>query len=162
VTQSRLHSLFFSKHLKRSLSYKQMINQGLNILLRVPSCKVSYYFTESQNGRGWKGPLGVTQPNPLPKQGHPEQAAQDLIQVGLEYLQRRRIHDPSGQPVPGLRHPQSSSSCSAGTSSASVCARCPLSCRWAPLKRVWPHPPDTHPADIYKIPSHYGLIKIQD
>ena len=35
--------------------------------------------TESQNGRGWKGPLWVTQPNPLPKQGHPQQAAQDLI-----------------------------------------------------------------------------------
>ena len=29
---------------------------------------------------------------------------------------------------------RSSSSRSAGTSSASVCARCPLSCRWAPLK----------------------------
>ena len=26
--------------------------------------------TESQNGRGWKGPLWVTQSNPLPKQGH--------------------------------------------------------------------------------------------
>jgi len=25
---------------------------------------------ESQHGRGWKGPLWVTQPNPLPKQGH--------------------------------------------------------------------------------------------
>jgi len=24
----------------------------------------------------------------------------------------------------------------------------PLSCHWAPLKRAWPHPPDTHPADI--------------
>ena len=40
---------------------------------------------------------------------------------------------------------RSSSSCSAGASSASVCARCPLSCHWAPLNRVWPHPPDTHP-----------------
>ena len=45
---------------------------------------------------------------------------------------------------------RSSSSDSYGSSYASVCARCPLSCRWAPLKRVWPHPPDTHPADIYK------------
>jgi len=44
--------------------------------------------TESQHGRGWKGPLWVTQPNPLPKQGHPEQAAQDHVQVGLEYLHR--------------------------------------------------------------------------
>ena len=35
--------------------------------------------TESQNGGGWKGPLWVTQCNPLPKQGHPEQAAQDQV-----------------------------------------------------------------------------------
>ena len=40
--------------------------------------------TESQTGRGWQGPLWVTQPNPMPKQGHPEQAAQDLVQAGLE------------------------------------------------------------------------------
>jgi len=26
--------------------------------------------TESQNSRGWKGPLWVTQSKPLPKQGH--------------------------------------------------------------------------------------------
>jgi len=30
------------------------------------------HVTESQNGWGWKGPLWVTQSNPLPKQGHPE------------------------------------------------------------------------------------------
>ena len=36
---------------------------------------------ESQHGRGWQGPLWVPQPNPLPKQGHPEQAAQDLMPV---------------------------------------------------------------------------------
>jgi len=62
--------------------------------------------TESQHGRGGKGPLWVTQPNPLPKQGHPEQGAQHHVQVGLEYLQRRRLPSPSGQPGPGLRHPQ--------------------------------------------------------
>ena len=45
---------------------------------------------------GWKGPLWVTQPNPLPKQGHPEQGAQHHVQAGLEYLQRRRLHSPSG------------------------------------------------------------------
>jgi len=44
--------------------------------------------TESQNGRGWKGPLWVTQPNLLLKQGHLHQAVEDLVQVGLEYLQR--------------------------------------------------------------------------
>ena len=65
-----------------------------------------YRITESQNGRGWQGPLGITQSNPLPKQGHPEQAAQDLVQVGPEYLQRRRLHSPSGQPGPVLCHPQ--------------------------------------------------------
>jgi len=44
---------------------------------------------------------------PLPKQGHLEQVAQDLIQVGFEYLQRRRNHSLSGQTVPVLCHPQS-------------------------------------------------------
>ena len=52
--------------------------------------------------------------------------------------------------APSPSEGRSSASCSAGTSSALVCARCPLSCCWAPLKRAWPHPPDTHPADIYK------------
>ena len=54
-------------------------------------------FTESQHGRGRKGPLWVTQPNPLPKQGHPEQGAQHRVQAGLEYLQRRRLHSLPGQ-----------------------------------------------------------------
>ena len=62
---------------------------------------------ESQNVRGWKGPLWVTQSNPLPKQGHLQQAAQELVQADLEYLQRRRLHNLPGQPVPGLHHPQS-------------------------------------------------------
>ena len=44
---------------------------------------------------------------PLLKQGHLQQAAQDLVQAGLGYLQRRRIHNLPGQPVPGLRQPQS-------------------------------------------------------
>ena len=49
---------------------------------------------------------GSSSPTLLPKQGHLHQAAQDLVQAGLEYLQRRRIHNLPGQPVPGLRHPQ--------------------------------------------------------
>jgi len=77
---------------------------------------------------------GTSSPTPLPKQGHLNQAAQELVQAGFEYLQRRRLHNPPGQPIPVLRHPQRRSSlCSAGTSYASVCAHCPLSCRWAPL-----------------------------
>jgi len=48
---------------------------------------------------------GSSSPTPLPKQGHLQQAAQDLIQVGLEYLQRRRLHNLSGQPVPAADAP---------------------------------------------------------
>jgi len=50
---------------------------------------------------------GSSRPTPMPKQGHLQQAAQDLVQAGLEYLQRGRIHNLSGQPVPVLHHPQS-------------------------------------------------------
>ena len=49
---------------------------------------------------------GSSSPTPLPKQGHLQQAAQDLVQAGLEYLQRRRLHRLPGQPVPVLRQPQ--------------------------------------------------------
>jgi len=50
---------------------------------------------------------GSSSPIPLLKQGHLQQAAEDLVQEGLEYLQRRRLHKLPGQPVPVLRHPQS-------------------------------------------------------
>jgi len=36
---------------------------------------------------------GSSSPTPLPKQGHLQQAAQDLAEAGLEYLQRRRLHN---------------------------------------------------------------------
>ena len=49
---------------------------------------------------------GSPSPTLLPKQCHPEQAAEDLVQEDLEYLQRRRLHSLPGQPGPGLRHPQ--------------------------------------------------------
>ena len=68
---------------------------------------VDHRITESQNSRGWKGPLWAIYSTPLPKEGHLQQAAQDLFQVGLEYLQRRRLHHLPGQPVPVLHHPQS-------------------------------------------------------
>ena len=54
-------------------------------------------------GRDLCGSFSTTH---LPKQGHLQQAAQDLVQVGLEYLRRRRLHNLSGQPVPVLHHPQ--------------------------------------------------------
>jgi len=46
---------------------------------------------------------GSSGPNPLLKRGHLQQAAQDLVRAGLEYLQRRRLHNLPGQPVPVLR-----------------------------------------------------------
>jgi len=49
---------------------------------------------------------GSSSPSSLPKQGCLQQAAQNLVQAGLEYLQRRRIHSLSGHPVPVLRHPR--------------------------------------------------------
>jgi len=61
------------------------------------------WFTESQNHRivgVGRDLCGSSSPTPLPKQGHLQQAAQDLVQAGLEYLQRRRLHNLPGQPVP--------------------------------------------------------------
>jgi len=43
-------------------------------------------------------------PTPLPKQVHIEQAAQDPVQASFEYIQRRRLHNLSGQPVLVLCH----------------------------------------------------------
>ena len=65
--------------------------------------------TISQNHRMFRVErdlCGSSSPTPLPKQDHLQQAAQDRVQVGFEYLQRRRLHSLSGQPVPVLRHPQ--------------------------------------------------------
>jgi len=46
---------------------------------------------------------GSSSPTPLQKQGHLQQATEDLVQAGLENLQRRRLHNLPGQPVPVLR-----------------------------------------------------------
>ena len=67
-------------------------------------------FTESHNHRMFgvgRDLCGSSSPTLLPKQGRLQQAAQDLVQAGLEYLQRRRLHNLPGQPVPLLRHSQS-------------------------------------------------------
>lgn len=42
------------------------------------------YFTESQNGWDWKGPLESILSEPLFKQDHLEQVAQDHIQLTFE------------------------------------------------------------------------------
>jgi len=51
---------------------------------------------ESQNHRMvgvGRNLCGSSSPTLLPKQGHLQQAAEDLVQAGLEYLQRRRLHN---------------------------------------------------------------------
>ena len=52
---------------------------------------------------------GSSSPTPSAKAVQPphlQRASEDRVQAGLEYLQRRRIHNLFGQPVPVLRHPQ--------------------------------------------------------
>ena len=73
------------------------------------SPQISKNKAESQNHRMvgvGRNLCGSSSPTLLPKQGHLQQAAQDLIQACLEYLQRKRLHNLPGQPVPVLRHPQ--------------------------------------------------------
>ena len=60
--------------------------------------------TESQNCRGWKGPLEIKS-NPPAKASSLDQVAQVGAQMGPECLQRRRLHNLSGQPIPVLHHP---------------------------------------------------------
>ena len=111
--------------------------------------------TESQNHRivgVGRDLCGSPSPTPLPKQGHPQQAAQDLVQAGLEYLQRRRLHN-----LPGLAHRQPNPSSRAPTSHAPrtrrgteihvtagersvVCPRTPLLWR-GPVRAVQPWNP---------------------
>ena len=45
-------------------------------------------------------------PTSLLRQGHPEPVAQDHLQT-FKYIQERRLHNLSGQPVPLLGHPHS-------------------------------------------------------
>jgi len=59
---------------------------------------------ESQNSIGWKGPQEAITANPPAIAGTLQQVAQVGIQMGLEYLHRRRLHHFTGQPVPELRH----------------------------------------------------------
>ena len=96
----------------QQISQWLLANWKLFLSLLRPACpllSLQEHFTESQNHRmvGVGSDLcGSSSPTLLPKQGHLQQAAQDLVQAGLEYLQRRRLHSLPGQPVPELRHPQ--------------------------------------------------------
>lgn len=53
---------------------------------------------EWQQCDGWREPLEITPSDPRPRQGHhPEQLTQERVRVGLERLQRGRLHGSPGQ-----------------------------------------------------------------
>ena len=62
------------------------------------------HITESQNVWGWEGSPRISSPTPCIQQGCLEDIVQDLIQVGCEYLHRKRPHNLPGQPIPVLCH----------------------------------------------------------
>ena len=109
---------------------------------------------ESQNHRivGLGRDLcGSSSPTPLPKQGHLTAGCTGPCPGRSWISPEKKTPQPLWAAWSSALSPsegRSSFSCSDGTSCASVSAHCPLSCRWALLKRVWPHPPDTHPSDI--------------
>ena len=108
-------------------------------------------FTESQNCRGWNRPLEIIESNPPAKAGSLDQVAQVGVQAGVDYLQRRRLHNLSGQPVPALHDPHCEDLMHlCRTSYASVCGHFPLSYHDTLLKKVWPHPFTSHTLDIYR------------
>ena len=75
------------------------------------------------------------------------------VQAGLGCLQRRRLHNLSGNPVPVFSHPYCEDVLKthlSGTSYDSVCGHFPLSYCCTLLKRVWPCPFASHTLGIYR------------
>lgn len=91
--------------------------------------KYKLYFTESQNGWGWKGSLGPFGPSTLLWE-YPEQGAQDSIQVTFEYLQDGDSTTSVGSPYQWLDTLTVIFWSSNVTSCVSVCAHFLLSCHW--------------------------------
>ena len=116
---------------------------------------VVLFFTESQNHMRWKGLLLIIQSNTPAKVSSLGQVKQESFQVAFEYCQRRKLHSHSEQIIPMLCHPQNKEILFHVELSRFQSVCCPLTCHWAPLKRTWPHPLDTHPSDI--IESQNGL-----
>ena len=89
----------------RAKSYQE---ERLMLSWALPFC--CWFQRKSQNHRMFRvgrDLCGSSSPTTLPKQGHLQQAAQDLVREGLEYLHRSRLLNLPGQPVPVLCHPQS-------------------------------------------------------
>jgi len=98
----------FRLHFKKKFFIMRVVKQNHRITEsqnhRITESQ-NHRITESQNHRmvGVRRDLcGSSSPTLLPKQ-----AAQNRVQAGPEYLQRRRLHSLPGQPVPVLCHPDS-------------------------------------------------------
>jgi len=90
----------------------------------------------------WSAPITLLE------QGHVEQPAQNDVQMDFEYLQGKKLHNPSGQPVSGINPPHSKK-LFPYVSDVSVSGYYLWSCHWASLKRAWLHPLCTLPSGIY-------------
>ena len=111
---------------------------------------ISFYLTFSLWHRitecsGLEGPLCIISSNPPAKAGSPRADCRGPRPGGF-WISPEETPQPPWEACSSAPSPSewgSSSSCSDGTSSASVCARCPLSYCWAPLKSLAPFL-DTH------------------
>jgi len=91
------------------------------------SSKSSYgYRSNSQNHKGWKGPLETIESNPPAKAGSLQQVAQAGLQVDPEYLQTRSLHNLSGQAVPVHHHSGSKEALPCVTLELPVCQFLPV------------------------------------
>ena len=101
----------------------------------------NHRITESQNGRGWKGPLWITQSNPPAEVGSPTAGCIGPCPGGSWISPEKETPQPPWAACSSALSPaewRNYFTCSDGTSCASFCAHCPLSCRWAPLKESGP------------------------
>ena len=121
---------------------------------------------QSQSCGGWKGPVQLLHCNPpSPSSSLQQLHTQHPGRFGS--LHRRRLPHLSGQLCQGSATltAHSSSSRSHRTPWAPICARCPLSWRWAPPNTARPPPPHpqpfTYPPALLRPPSAFSPPRAQ-
>ena len=99
---------------------------------------------KSQKHGGWKRPQDSTESNSSAKAGTLGQVAQLAVQMRLEYLCRRRLHNLSCFSAPSPLPQRSSSACQYRAFYVQVLDRYSLCYRYTPSRRAWPHPFASH------------------